>query len=244
MTEKLSTELLEKCSIFDENYGEIKQNIAKAALKSGRSPEDIILLAATKTVPAEVINHAIQNGIDYIGENRVQELLSKKDDLSTEAHRHFIGHLQTNKVKDIVGEVEMIESVHSLKLALEIDRQARRLGKVMDVLVEVNIGNEESKSGFSESEVEAAILEMAKMPNIKVKGLMTIPPICENKQESARFFAKMSKLFIDIRAKIKDNVNIVYLSMGMSDDYEEAILHGANIVRIGTALFGRRNYRI
>ncbi len=242
MTENLSTEIKEKCSWFDQNFEDIKERIAKASREVGRAPEEIIMLAATKTVPTEVINHAIKNGVKYIGENRVQELLSKKDGLSTEAHRHFIGHLQTNKVKDIVGEVEMIQSVHSVKLAAEINRQCEKKGKIMDVLLEVNVGNEESKSGFLPEELEKSITEIAKMTNIKVKGLMAIPPICENSEKSRQYFEILSKLFIDIKAKIKDNVNMVYLSMGMSGDFEEAIRCGANIVRIGTSLFGQRDY--
>ncbi len=242
MTEKLSNEISLKCQWFDENYTDIKARIEKACQKAGRDVSEVIMLAATKTVPVEVINHAIRSGVEFVGENRVQELLSKKDELLPSAHRHFIGHLQTNKVKDIVGEVEMIESVHSLKLAAEIDKQCQKLEKIMDILVEVNIGNEDSKSGFSVDEVESAIREMAQMPNIRVKGLMTIPPICENSVESEQYFAILSKLFIDIGTKKVDNVNMVYLSMGMSGDFEEAIMHGANIVRIGTALFGPRNY--
>ena len=137
----------------------------------------------------------------------------------------------------------MIESVHSIKLAREIDKVCKQMGKVMDVLIEVNIGGEESKSGFAPEELESAILEISKFSNIKVKGLMTIPPICEKKEEICQYFDKMRKLFIDISAKNMDNVDIVYLSMGMSDDFEEAIKYGANIVRIGTALFGKRNYK-
>lgn len=244
MTEKLSSEIELKCRWFDENYSDIKKKIEVAAQKSGRKPEDIILLAATKTVPVEVINHAIQSGIDYIGENRVQELLSKKDCLLTTAHRHFIGHLQTNKVKDIIGEVEMIESVHSVKLAAEINKLCEKRGKVMDILCEVNVGNEESKSGFATDEIFEKVVEISKMPNVRVKGLMTIPPICETVEESAEYFAILRKLFIDIKAKKVDNVDMVYLSMGMSGDYEQAIEYGANIVRIGTSLFGQRNYAV
>lgn len=242
MTEKLSTDISDKIAWFNANYEDIKQRMAAACERVGRPTEEVIMLAATKTVPTEVINHAIASGVEYIGENRVQELLSKKDGLLSDAHRHFIGHLQTNKVKDIIGEVEMIESVHSLKLAAEIDRLSEKNGIVTEILVEVNIGDEESKSGFNAAEVEAAVAEMAKMPHIKVKGLMTIPPICENSQESRQYFEKMRKLFIDIRGKNVDNVDMEYLSMGMSGDFEEAIECGANIVRIGTALFGRRDY--
>ena len=242
MTEKLSTDELQRIEWFDRNYADIKARIAAACERAGRGTNDVIMLAATKTVPVSVINHAINAGVDYIGENRVQELLSKKDELITAAHRHFIGHLQTNKVKDIINEVEMIESVDSLKLAAEISKQCAKFNKIMEILVEVNIGGEESKSGFQADEVEAAIAKMAEMPNIYVKGLMSIPPICENSQKSRQYFEKLSKLFIDIRGKNMDNVDIVYLSMGMSGDFEEAIECGSNIVRIGTALFGQRNY--
>lgn len=242
MTENLSTEISQKIEWFDRNFEDINRRIALACEQVGKKPSDIIMLAATKTVPVEVINHAIKSGVKYIGENRVQEFLSKKEQLLPDAHRHFIGHLQTNKVKDIVGEVEMIESVHSLKLATEINRLCENLGKTMDILLEVNIGNEESKSGFSAEELEENLLKISKLPFVKVKGLMTIPPICDNNEKSMQYFEKMSKLFIDIRAKIKDNIDMVYLSMGMSGDFEEAIRSGANIVRIGTSLFGQRDY--
>lgn len=237
MTEKSSVE------IFDQNYAEIKENIKKAAVKSGRNPDDIILLAATKTVDAQVINHAIQAGVKYIGENRVQEFLSKKDSLIS-CHRHFIGHLQTNKVKDIIGEVELIHSVDSLRLAKEISKQAGKINKNMEILLEVNIGNEESKSGFAPEEVLSAAEEISKLPNIIIRGLMAIPPVVTDNEGNDKYFIKMNKLFIDISSKKIDNSNIDILSMGMSDDYAAAIEHGANLVRIGTALFGRRNYNI
>ncbi len=229
--------------IFDENYKYIEEKITEAAQKAGKKREDIILLAATKTVSAEVINHAIQSGIKYIGENRVQEFLSKENDLLTDAHRHFIGHLQTNKVKDIVGRVEMIESVHSEKLATVIGKLSAERGIVTDILLEVNIGNEESKSGFATEEVAEVAERIAKISGVRVRGLMAIPPICEKKSEIIHFFTKMNKLFIDIGAKKIDNVIMKYLSMGMSGDYYEAILSGSNIVRLGTALFGQRNYK-
>ena len=227
-----------------KNLEEIRDNIEKAAKKSGRTANDITLLAATKTVSAELINFAIENGIEYIGENRVQEMLSKDSDVSRAAHRHFIGHLQTNKVKDIIDRVEMIESVHSLKLAAEISKQAVKIGKTMDVLLEINIGNEESKSGFLKEEIENAAAEIAKMEGVRIMGLMCIPPVCENSEKNREYFAEMRKLFIDIGAKKSDNVNMKFLSMGMSDDYAVAIEEGANIVRIGTALFGKRNYAV
>ncbi|MBQ9977796.1 MAG: YggS family pyridoxal phosphate-dependent enzyme [Clostridia bacterium] len=238
MTEKSSI------SIFDENYKLIEQQISAAAEKSGRKREDIILLAATKTVSTEVINYAIEKGVKYIGENRVQEFLSKEKELSENAHRHFIGHLQSNKAKDIVGRVEMIESVHSVKLAKVIGELSEKKGIVTDILLEINIGNEESKSGFKDKEIFEKIEEISKISGVKVKGLMAIPPICEKSDEIRKYFAQMNKLFIDIRAKKLDNVSMDCLSMGMSSDFTEAIEEGSNIVRIGTALFGKRNYNI
>ena len=238
MTEKSSIK------IFDDNYKEIEEQITLAAEKSGRKREDIILLAATKTVSSDVINYAIEKGINFIGENRVQEFLLKNDDINPAAHRHFIGHLQTNKVKDIVGKVEMIESVHSVKLAKVIGDLSVKKGIVTDVLLEINIGNEESKSGFTVDEIYSSIEEISKISGVKIKGLMAIPPICEENEEIRQYFRQMSKLFIDIRAKKLDNVIMEYLSMGMSSDFVEAIEEGSNIIRLGTALFGRRNYNI
>lgn len=243
MTEKSLITDEERMRQFDENYADIKARINAACEKAGRDPSEVILLAATKTVPASVINHALSSGLSYIGENRVQELLSKKDELLPLGHRHFIGHLQTNKVKDIINEVEMIESVDSVHLAAEISRQAVKNGKTVDILIEINIGGEESKSGISPDELYETVDKIAVLPGIRVKGLMAIPPICENNEQISEYFEKMHKLFIDIRDKKADNVDILYLSMGMSGDFEEAILHGANIVRVGTALFGQRIYR-
>ncbi len=238
MTEKSSID------IFDENYAFIEKRISEACSAVGKKREDIILLAATKTVPVEVINHSILCGISYIGENRVQEFRSKEEALLPDAHRHFIGHLQTNKVRDIVGRVEMIESVHSVKLAEEISRVSLNKGIVTDILLEVNIGNEESKSGFLTSELLEAVEKISKLKGVKIKGLMSIPPICEKKDEILKFFSQMNKLFIDIGDKKIDNVIMEYLSMGMSGDFYEAILSGSNIIRLGTALFGQRNYNL
>ncbi len=237
--------MMEKSSIdiFTENYKEICENIAAAAARSGRSADDITLLAATKTVPAEVINFAIKSGITHIGENRVQEFLSKENDITERVHRQFIGHLQTNKVKDIVGKVELIQSVGSLKLARAISAQSEKLGVVTDVLIEVNIGCEESKSGVAPEGIYELAAEIGELKGINLRGLMAIPPVCESPEQNIPYFDKMYKLFIDIRDKNKDN-NISILSMGMSDDYVQAIECGANMVRLGTALFGRRNYNL
>ncbi|MBP3390252.1 MAG: YggS family pyridoxal phosphate-dependent enzyme, partial [Clostridia bacterium] len=226
---------------FDTNFSIIEENITKAAQASGRKREDIILLAATKTVSPQLINHAINSGIKYIGENRVQEFLSKEDSLLPTAHRHFIGHLQSNKAKDIVGRVEMIQSVHSVKLASLIGKLSAEKGMVTDILLEVNIGKEQNKSGFLKEELSSAIEQISKIEGIKLRGLMTIPPVCEKISDSIPYFEEMYKLFIDNKGKKLDNVSMEYLSMGMSSDYAEAIKCGSNIVRIGTSLFGARN---
>lgn len=227
---------------FDRNYAEIKEKIARAAAVSGRKSEDIILLAATKTVAAERINYAIEQGITYIGENRVQELLSKDDEVDSSAHRHFIGHLQTNKVKDIVDRVEMIESVDSLHLAEKIGAECKKRGKTMDVLLEINIGNEESKSGFTPEGIYEVIDDLLQIEGISVRGIMSIPPVFTDRETGRKFFTRLYDIFVDISHKKLDNSNRLYLSMGMSSDYDLAIECGANIVRIGTGLFGDRNY--
>lgn len=234
MTEKLWADDLR------ENYKHIKERFDNAVLRSGRKEGEVTLLAATKTVSPEMINAAIGLGVTHIGENRVQEFLSKNDAVRNDVHRHFIGHLQTNKVKDIVGRVEMIQSVHSIKLAKEIGKQSVKLGIVTDVLAEVNIGNEESKSGFAPEGLLEEIKKMSEIEGIKVKGLMSIPPICKNQAQIHTYFTNLRKLFIDIKAKTRDNVSMEILSMGMSGDFETAIECGSNLVRIGTALFGKR----
>ncbi len=235
MMEKLSAEE------FDLNYKRVSERLKAAAERSGRDKDEITLLAATKTVDADTINYAIEKGITHIGENRVQELLSKHG-LLKPAHSHFIGHLQTNKVKDIIDKVEMIESVDSLRLANEISKQALKHGITMDILLEVNIGGEESKSGFTPEELENAVREVAKLPAISIKGLMAIPPATDLPEESRKYFRKMYKLFIDIRGKKIDNSNMGVLSMGMSNDFDIAAEEGATLVRVGTSLFGRRIY--
>ena len=235
--------MMEKLSAkeFDRNYSEILERLEKAVSKTGKKIDDIILLTATKTVDTDTINYAVSKGISYIGENKVQELLSKEKDYAP-CHRHFIGHLQTNKVKDIIDKVEMIQSVDSLKLAKEISKQAVKNNLEMEILLEVNIGDEESKWGFRPEDTENAVREIAKLPNLKIKGLMAIPPICENSEENRPYFQKMKKLFVDIGDKNIDNSSMDILSMGMSDDFDIAVEEGANLVRVGTALFGRRIY--
>ncbi len=241
--ESLSNELSEKLKNVEYNYKAIENNINEAAVKSGRKREDIIFLAATKTVEPKVINHAVSCGLKYIGENKVQELLSKYDEYDLEnCDLQFIGHLQTNKVRQIVDKVSLIQSVDSVKLAGEIARQAKLRNKIMDILVEVNIGKEANKSGVLPEQLDELLCSIKDIDGISVKGLMAIPPICDDKSLICKYFENMHRLFIDISAKKLDNISMDYLSMGMSDDYCEAIMFGANMVRVGSALFGKRIY--
>ena len=245
MTENISVNSVdERKKIFDENFADILSRIEAAAIKSGRSPKDILLLAATKTIDVEVINYAISKGLTAIGENRVQEFLSKENDLNNSAQRHFIGHLQSNKAKDIVGKVCLVHSVHSVKLASILSELSIKKGIVTEILLEVNIGYEESKSGFTPEEVQKAVEEISKFEGVFVRGLMAIPPICENSEENRKYFKEMYNLFLEIRGKKLYNSSMDILSMGMSDDFDVAIEEGANLVRVGTALFGKRNYNI
>ncbi len=244
MTEKLSTEQIKRLDDVRANYYEIRRNISDAAQKACRKEDDITFLAATKTVEPEIINYAVSLGLKKIGENKVQELLSKYDyyDLG-HADLQFIGHLQTNKVRQIVGKVSMIQSVDSIKLAKEISRQSLMNGISTDILLEVNIGREENKSGVLSENLDELIDSVRLMDGVHIRGLMSVPPICDTKQEVCKFFDDMYKIFIDISSKKLDNVSMDFLSMGMSDDYSEAILCGANMIRVGSRLFGARIYR-
>ncbi len=228
---------------IDYNVEFIKERIAEAAVRSSRKPEDISFMAVTKTVEPIFINRALEKGITLIGENKVQELLSKKPYLKLDGCKaHLIGHLQTNKVKQIVGEVAMIESVDSFKLASEISKRSLAKGITTECLVEVNIGGEESKTGVSCEMLDELLHQIILLPNIRVRGLMTIPPVCGSESQLNKYFSKMHKIFIDIKDKKLDNTDISILSMGMSGDYEQAILCGSNHVRIGSAVFGPRLY--
>lgn len=239
--EKLSID--SRFSDIEYNIEKIKERIGNAAIKSGRNESDVKLMAVSKTVEPIFINHAIEMGIDLIGENKVQEFLSKKPHLKLEnCEAHLIGHLQTNKVRQIVSEVSMIQSVDSIKLAKEIAKRSESTGIITDCLIEVNIGGEESKTGIDESQLFEMIHEISEMNAIRVKGLMTIPPICEDESLLNKYFSKMNRIFIDIKGKKLDNVDMSILSMGMSSDYETAILNGSTLVRVGTALFGHRIY--
>lgn len=226
---------------FDQNYKVVMDKYNSALESVGKTSNDVILLAATKTVDVDTINYAISKGITHVGENKVQELLSKHDSLNS-VTEHFIGHLQTNKVKDVIDKVTLIQSVDSIKLAREISKQAQKRDIVIDILLEVNIGREESKWGFLPEDVLNATKEIATLSNLRICGFMTIPPICEDNETQIEFFKEMYNLYVDIRDQKIDNTNIGILSMGMSDDFDLAIKEGANLVRVGTALFGKRNY--
>lgn len=228
---------------IEYNLDIINEKIAESAIKSGRKPSDIQLMAVTKTVDPIFINYALDYGVNMIGENRVQEMLRKKPDLHLQnVQKHLIGHLQTNKAGQIVGEVDMIQSVDSLKIAKEIAKQSAKKGITTDVLLEINIGDEESKTGFSKSEFMENLYQIAEIPQINVKGLMTIPPICDNDVILREFFENIYNIYVDIKGKKLDNISMNILSMGMSGDYEQAILCGSNLVRIGSSIFGPRIY--
>ena len=226
-----------------ENIARIRTQMESAAIKAGRDPKEILLCAATKMNDADAVRQAIAAGVDLCAENRVQELVQKgKENAYEGAPVHFIGHLQTNKVKQVVGSVDLIQSVDRMNLLEAIQKEAARQGICQDILLEVNIGNEESKSGFQVEEVLPLLEHIADFPNIRVKGLMAIPPISQNPGDNRKFFAKMYELSVDIRQKKYDNVSVDCLSMGMSDDYEDAIFCGSTMIRVGTAIFGARDY--
>ncbi len=239
--ERLSIE--ERFGNIDHNISVIRERIAEAAIRSGRNPEDIKLMAVTKTVEPVFINRAIENGIDLIGENKVQEFLGKKEYLKLDScEAHLIGHLQTNKVRQIITNVSMIQSVDSVKLASEISKRSAAAGITTHCLAEINIGDEENKTGISFSMIYELLHEISEMDNITVDGLMTVPPICDDDLALDKYFSKMHRIFIDMQAKKLDNVSMNILSMGMSSDYERAIINGSTLVRVGTALFGNRLY--
>ena len=231
----IKSQLNNQYEYINENLKEILSTVNEAKIKANREDEEIHIMAVTKTVPADAVNFAIQNGIKLIGENRVQEYMSKYEDYDKNANVHFIGHLQTNKIKYIIDKVNMIESVSSIRLAKEINKRCERINKKMDVLVQINC-DEESKGGIPFPQAQEFVEEVSTLENINVRGLMTIPPI----DEAEKYFEKMRRLYIDISSKRLDNVSMDFLSMGMSGDFEQAILHGSNIIRIGTMLFGAR----
>ena len=239
--ESLSVE--QRFKNIEYNIDFIKDKIAEAAVKSGRDPSNVRFMAVTKTVEPIFINHALECGIDLIGENKFQEFLGKREHLKLDGiQSHLIGHLQTNKVRQIVGQVDMIQSVDSVKLAKEISKRSVMADCVTDCLIEINIGNEESKSGLELSLLDETLHEISLLPGICVKGLMTIPPFDCDEVQLNKYFSKMHELFIDIKAKKLDNMDVSVLSMGMSSDYQTAIRNGSTLVRVGSAIFGQRLY--
>ena len=226
-----------------ENIAAIRAQMEAAALRAGRDPKEIQLCAATKMNDADAVRQAIAAGVDCCGENRVQELVQKSRENAYEgAPIHFIGHLQTNKVKQVVGHVDLIQSVDRLNLLEAIQKEAARQNIQQEILLEVNIGNEESKSGFHSSEILPLLEHISDFPNIRVRGLMAIPPISQNSGDNRKFFQEMFALSVDIMRKKYDNVTMDCLSMGMSDDYVDAIACGSTMIRVGTAIFGARDY--
>lgn len=228
---------------INENVRSIKEKIAAAALAAGRSPEDIQLVAASKTRSPEEIRTAVAAGVEIFGENRVQELREKlAQNAYAGAQIHFIGHLQKNKVRQVVGACSLIQSGDSDELLRLIDRRASELQLVQNVLLEVNIGGEASKSGFAPKDLPRALETAAGLSHLRVRGLMCVPPICSDPQELRAYFVQMRQLFVDISTKKYDNIFMDFLSMGMSGDFETAIAEGSNMVRIGSAIFGPRQY--
>ena len=227
-----------------ENLQEVRAEIEAAARRAGRNPEDVLLLAVTKTHPVAVVREAIAAGLTELGENRVQELLEKQAQITDPVRWHLIGHLQTNKVKNVVGRVAFIHSVESLRLAEEISRKAVALGLVQNVLVELNMAGEESKFGLKPEECRAFLRQIAPLPGLKVKGLMTVAPFVEDPERNRVYFRQMRELSVDIAAEKLDNVDMEHLSMGMSNDFAVAVEEGATIVRVGTRLFGERTYPV
>ena len=226
-----------------ENIAMIRGRMDAAARAAGRDPREILLIGASKMNGADACRQAIAAGIDALGENRVQEMLGKLEENAYEgAPLHFIGHLQRNKVRQVVGTVSLIHSVGSVELLEEIEKQAARRDLVQDILLEVNIGGEESKSGFAPDAVYAAAEKALTCPHVRVLGLMTIPPVEREKQGNMPFFREVHRLYVDINSKLYHN-SFVYLSMGMSDDFEDAIAAGATMVRVGSAIFGQRHYQ-
>ena len=233
----------ERFLLLEDNLKRVQEEIAETAIKNGRNPDEIKLMAVTKTVCPELINHAIDCGVDLIGENKVQEVLLKKDELHLENCKvHLIGHLQSNKVKKIVGIADMIQSVDSFELASQISRRSEENGIVTDILLEVNIGEDDCKFGYSAQETEEALMKIAPLNGVRVRGMMTVAPNFKDSAKNQSVFANMHKLFIDIGAKKIDNIYMDILSMGMSGDFKEAIAEGSTLVRVGSAIFGDRKY--
>lgn len=228
--------------MLKENLINVENNIMKACEKAGRKRSEVTLIAVSKTKPVEMLQEVYDEGIRYFGENKVQEMCDKMEVMPKDINWNMIGHLQTNKVKYIVGKTSLIHSVDSLKLAEEIQKQAIKNDVIVDILVEVNIANEETKFGISKEEAIQMVKDIAKLDHIRIKGLMTIAPFVENPEDNRLYFREIKQLSVDINNQNIDNVCMDILSMGMTGDYMVAIEEGATMVRVGTGIFGERNY--
>ena len=228
--------------MIKENLEEVEAHITRACKRSGRERSEVTLISVSKTKPVEMLQEAYDAGSRDFGENKPQEIREKYPQLPTDIRWHMIGHLQRNKIKYIIDKVCMIHSVDSIRLAEEIDEEAKKHGIVMPVLIEVNVAEEESKFGVHLDEVESLIRQISELSNIQVQGLMTIAPFTENAEDNRIYFRKLRNLYVDIKDKNIDNVNMCNLSMGMTGDYEVAVEEGATMVRVGTGIFGARSY--
>ena len=225
-----------------ENLKKVEEKIQQACERSGRSRSEVTLIAVSKTKPIEMMQEAMETGVNIFGENKVQEIVKKEVELPKDVEWHLIGHLQRNKVRQIAGKVKRIHSVDSIRLAEQIQKEYEKIGEIADILLEVNVAREESKYGLMPEKTEAVIREIANFPNIKVHGLMTIAPFVEDPEKNRIHFKNLRKLLVDINAKNIDNISMDELSMGMTGDYEVAIEEGATYIRVGTGIFGSRQY--
>ena len=230
--------------MLKENLYQVQENMKEACRRSGRAESDVTLIAVSKTKPLPMLEEVYSLGIRDFGENKVQELVDKAEQLPDDIRWHMIGHLQRNKVKYIVDKVYMIHSVDSLRLAEEISKEAVKRGIIVNILIEVNVAGEESKFGVTPEDTPGLVQEISHLPGILVRGLMTIAPFVENAEDNRIFFSALKKLYVDITNKNIDNVRMDYLSMGMTGDYEGAIEEGASFVRVGTGIFGERSYQV
>ena len=227
-----------------DNIKQVEENIIKSCEKVGRDPKEVTLIAVSKTKPYTAIEEALPSGVLDYGENKVQELTEKYEILPKDIRWHMIGHLQRNKVKYLVGKVELIHSVDSLRLANQIETEFAKKNEIANILIEVNMANEESKFGITSETTEQLVREISKLEHVRIKGLMTIAPYTDNPETNREYFRNMKKLSVDIKEKNIDNVSMNVLSMGMTGDYQVAIEEGATMVRVGTGIFGERNYNI
>ena len=230
--------------MIKNQLGEVRKHIEDACRRAGRSPEEVTLIAVSKTKPIPMLMEAYDAGTRDFGENKVQEILNKKPELPEDIRWHMIGHLQRNKVHQVIDKAVLIHSVDSLRLAQQIETDAAKLGLDVDILLEVNVAREESKYGFLMEEVEDAIMQIKDFSHVHIKGLMTIAPFVDNPEENRQYFAQLKQLSVDINRKNIDNVNMNVLSMGMTGDYMVAIEEGASYVRVGTGIFGERQYPV